>query len=108
MNISEYTVYLFPFAVLVFIGVWFWRCMRARQASGGRFDWVRNGPRTLTGFERRGRMAARDILPVLLITLAAGAAAFINLGEPYAPQSFQMIDADGIVIDVGREMKIDT
>jgi len=103
MNIPEYTVYIFPFATLIFIGWWFYSYVNTRPLVKRRFDWVVSGPMKLLDFEKRGRMSLRDILPLLLITLVAGIAAFVNLGDLYAPQTFYMIDEEGIVIDLGRE-----
>jgi hypothetical protein len=107
MNIPEYAVYIFPFATMIFIGWWFYGYIKAQPIKKRRFEWVVKGPEKLLDFGERGRMSARDILPVLLITLFAGIIAFVNLGKTTAPQTFYTIDKTGIVIDIGRETQLD-
>jgi 4-amino-4-deoxy-L-arabinose transferase-like glycosyltransferase len=103
MNIPSYAVYIFPFATMIFIGWWFYEYVKSQPLKRKRFEWVVKGPEKLLDFSERGRMSKRDILPMIMITLAAGIIAFVNIGDRVAPQTFFTIDENGIVIDLGRE-----
>lgn len=105
-GLPEYFVYIFPYATLILLGWWFFGYAKAYSLTENRLSWVLKGPKKLLDFEKSGRLTKRDVLPMLLITLVAGTIAFLNLGKTTAPQTFYMVDRDGIVLEMEQEMKI--
>lgn len=86
--------YVFPVLILLFIVLFYIGCPRLAHA-----DLRKN---------RRSAFCRRDALALGSIVILYAAAAFYNLGDTEAPQSFHRFDNNGsVVIDLGAETRVD-
>ncbi len=68
-------------------------------------------PRLIDSFDlRRGSLAKRDWLPIAVITCVYALAAFLNLGDFTAPQSFWRATADqpSVTVDLGEKYQLNS
>ena len=86
--------YVFPVLILLFIVLFYIGCPRLAHA-----DLRKN---------RRSAFCRRDALALGIIVILYAAAAFYNLGDTKAPQSFHHFDNnESIVLDLGGETQVD-
>ena len=99
---------IFPVLTLAAIAaffIYYWRAVLPRK---GTVEWsvaLDPPPEPMTFTAKRHPMAKKDMLPVLLITLAYAVTAFFQLGSFSAPQTFQTFgDNQKVEIELGEQV----
>jgi len=110
IDVSTYTPVIFPTVAIFLIGLFYMYYIRAVLPREGTTEWITRAvkrPRFTMSF-RLHKMERRDILPVVVITLASAFLGFFKLGDTQAPQSFHRFTGNNktvvISLDEPREI----